>query len=321
MKKTRKTHSCNKINKKYIKKMKRKTKKNRNGYKYRQKHNNMTGGDIPELGEFIGRGTHGLIRTILANNSQVVKIFDNRVIQKKSLCKKITEQYNSTCDELNYEYEIQKIIRDSFIKNNLEITVPKVFDFSIDSASNKCYYIMNRVFPLSDNILLVDMTNATNEINITDVGKHIGYENVSNYLSITPIRLANLIGRMFSLLHFILNLDGYDCELLVGKDNLFVEEPKLYLIDYDKVSCFDFTLDQTIFRKISEEYFEEKLIKTPKNLASVLFSSFISMSLLPVDLELKHHFLEGYHVYFNPKTEIEMQVMDEIIKRVNDYEI
>jgi len=120
MKKTRKTHSYNKINKKYIKKMKRKTKKNRNGYKYRQKHNNMIGGDIPELGEFIGRGTHGIIRTILSDNSQVVKIFDNRVIQKKSLCKKITEQYNSTCDELNYEYEIQKIIRDSFIKNNLE---------------------------------------------------------------------------------------------------------------------------------------------------------------------------------------------------------
>jgi hypothetical protein len=109
--------------------------------------------------------------------------------------------------------------------------------------------------------------------------------------------------------------------LLPDEDSLFIEEPKLYLIDYDKVSCFDFTLDQTIFRKISEEYFEEKLIKTPKNLASVLFSSFISMSLLPVDLELKHHFLEGYHIYFNPQTEIEIQVMDEIIKRVNDYEI
>jgi hypothetical protein len=45
------------------------------------------------------------------------------------------------------------------------------------------------------------------------------------------------------------------------------------------------------------------------------------MSLLPVDSELKSAFLEGYKVYFQPTTEIENKVMENIVQRIADYNI
>ena len=175
---------------------------------------------------------------------------------------------------------------------------------------------MDRVFPLENKILFVDMTTADRNI-----GNQIGYNNICEVFNTTPSELSFLIGKMFSLLHFQLKLDGYDCELIIGRENELSSNPKLYFIDFDKVSCFDFNSNQTLYRKISEEYVEDKIITSLKKLAYFLFASLISMSLLPVDTELKRYFIEGYKIYFNESIEEQNIVMSEMVKMIEDYEI
>jgi hypothetical protein len=308
---------------KYKQTQREKTKKMK--YKIHQKYkriNKMKGGTIvQELGQPIGSGTHGQIFSLLANPNQVVKIYNNRNIHKPSLCKKIKEEYVSTCDELNYEYDIQKLIHNKFNEYQVNIYIPNVINFSIDKTIDKCYYIMERVYPLHDKLLLVDMIMKDTQKVEPNVGIHTGYHLISSYLSTTPEELAKKIGEMFSLLHFYLNLDGYDCELILGKKQESSQEPELFLIDFDKVSCFEFISYQNIQRKISEERFEEKELKTVTKLAYFLFSSFIAMSLLPTEPILKAKFLEGYHTYFHMNSELEENVMDKIIELVNEYEV
>lgn len=278
---------------------------------------NYKGGMFDKL---IGEGTHGKIYTLKNNNRQVVKIYTNRSLIKKqkSLCLKIKKGYDSTCDELNYEYIIQNIIGTSFRENRLNIVVPTVSDFNI--LNSNCFYVMDRIFPLEDKILFVDMTIGDKLENV-NIGKQIGYNHVCRLFSITPNDLSYLIGKMFSLLHFQLKLDGYDCELIIGRENELSVNPLLYLIDFDKVSCFDFNSNQILYRKISEEYVEDKIINSPKKLAYFLFGSLISMSLLPIEAELKHKFLEGYQTYFNNSIEEQIIVMTEMVKLIEEYEI
>ena len=117
-------------------------------------------------------------------------------------------------------------------------------------------------------------------------------------------------------LHFLLNLDGYDCELILGKN----KEGKigLYFIDFDKVSCFDFRIgdDVHLIRKTSESDYEVKDITSYNKLARFLYSSFTSMSLLPSNPILKSYFLMGYKKYAMgaPPT-----LMYEIVQLVDEY--
>ena len=278
---------------------------------------NYKGGMIDKL---IGEGTHGKIYTLKSNHRQVVKIYTNRSLIKKqkSLCLKIKKSYDSTCDELNYEYIIQNIIGTAFREHLLNIFVPTVTDFNI--LNNNCFYVMDRIFPLKDKILFLDMTKDY-KLETVNIGKQIGYNNACELFSITPPELSYLLGQMFSLLHFHLKLDGYDCELIIGRENELSDNPKLYFIDFDKVSCFEFNSSQTLYRKISEEYVEDKIINSPKKLAYFLFGSLISMSLLPIDPELKNNFLEGYKTYLNHDIEEQNIVMDEMVKLIQEYEI
>jgi hypothetical protein len=310
--------------KKHIKQIKNKTykklkrlKKLRRIKEYNKTFFHMEGG---MFGKLIGEGTHGKIYTLKNNHRQVVKVYANRSLIKKqkSLCVKIKKAYDSTCDELNYEYVIQNIVGTSFRKHRLSIFVPTVTDFNV--LNSECFYVMDRIFPLEDKILFLDMTDPDISVNI-NTGKQLGYSNICLLFSITPAQLSYLIGKMFSLLHFLLKLDGYDCELIVGRENELSDEPTFYFIDFDKVSCFEFNSDQVLYRKISEEYVEEKEIKSPKKLASFLFGALISMSLLPIDRELKEHFLEGYRTYFNGDTDEVNMMMNEMIVLIEEYEI
>lgn len=277
--------------------------------------------EIIKGGELIGQGTHGKIFVSKENRAQVIKIFKNRVFKPiTSLCNRIKKYYNSTCDELDYEYNIQKIISDSLKQEKINIQVPIAYNYN--KTNDDCYYIMDRIYPLQNKLLLVDMTDGHTNNNIIDVGIQTGYLEICIYLSITPKILARRIGELFSFLHFRMNLDGYDCELILGKKSESAGDSQLFLIDFDKVSCFDFTSkEQILHRKISEEYFEEKIIKTPQKMAVFLFGSFISMSLLPFEPELKYEFLQGYNKYSNNKNEFEVEVKNNIAKLVNEYMI
>jgi hypothetical protein len=301
------------------KKIKNKINKNYTIKKNINKKNIKKGGNLPELSRLIGQGTHGKIYLLKDDDSLVVKVFENRKINNcMSLCKSIHPNNCFSCDELNYEYIMQNKINYSFKEHELNIIVPNAFNF--ETKDGLCYYIMDRIFTLQDTILYVDMTDK-DKLKKINIGQEIGYEIASNYLNISSSQLAYNIGEMFSLLHFKLNVDGYDCELIIGKNKIDEKKPQLYFIDFDKVSCFEFKLDQTLYRKISEEYVEEKNITSIKKLTYFLFQSFISMSLLPIDYELKQQFLEGYHKYFNLKNSFESEVMSEIIKIVNEYTV
>jgi len=146
------------------------------------------------------------------------------------------------------------------------------------------------------------------------ISRTLGYTDIAELLSMTPVRLAMIVGEMFSLLHFKLNMDGYDCELLVGKNK---EHSSLYFIDFDKVSCFTYELGKTLIRKTSETDYEPRTITSYTRLARFLFGALISMSLLPTDPVLKEPFLVGYTKHIDAT--VPEELVDELKSIIMDY--
>ena len=262
--------------------------------------------------KLIAQGTHGKIYSVKDNPSLILKQFDNRMNHSPSLCKRIMEEINTSCQLVQYEYKLQELVHDLFLEYKSTISVPKPSHFT--STPSACQYAMERIFPLEDELLFVDMVDESSEHRMDASSKQVGYAIISQKMNIEPTELAMKIGEMFSLLHFVLNVDGYDCELILGKKG---DTPTLYFIDFDKVSCFNFELPCTVQRKISEDAYEEKHLTTYKKLASFLFGSFISMSLLPTDPLLKSHFIRGYHKHMNAPPEW----IEHIHAYIEDYSV
>ena len=254
--------------------------------------------------KFLAQGTHGIIYEL---GDKVVKQFKNRPHHKPSLCTSIKSSIHTQCDEVEYEYRVQQMVHDLLESRHCMIKVPASSSFSVQGDT--CQYTMDRIYPLDTHLLFVDMTFQKGERSQTSTSKQVGYVDMASLLGITPNDLAMLIGELFSALHFLLKVDGYDCELILGKGGL-------YFIDFDKVSCFEFTTNQTLLRKISEEVYDEKIITNYKKLARFLFGSFISMSLLPVDPLLKSYFLLGYKKYM-----VLPELMQEITTMIDEYSI
>jgi hypothetical protein len=283
----------------------------------------VKGGAVPELEELIGEGTHGKIGTLKADTSIAVKVFKNRPMRHESLCKRIIDKYEWVCDEVSMEFLMQKEIHEKFKSLDFPVIVPDVFHF--DKDIQECYYIMQRIYPLKkyNKLLLLDMTVPEYEKPkvYSKVGRLQGYKEISDILFISSEELAFVIGQMFSILHFILNIDGYDCELLLGRKNETNEEPQLYLIDYDKVNCFEFIPGHELYRKESEETFSKYEITSSKKMASWLFQSMISMSLLPVEPRLKEEFIKGYKSYFDALNQFELETMEWILHYIDYYDV
>lgn len=238
-------------------------------------------------------GTHGHIYE--KEGHQVVKQFLNKDYHHPSLCKRVKGSIETLCDEVDYEFQVHQLIQDLFESQTFLVKVPKASSFRLIELDKKPMreYAMDRIYPLDDYLLYVDMTfpegirEAQNSISRT-----MGYMNIAEMLQMTPEELARAVGEMFSLLHFKLNVDGYDCELLVGKNGK--DDMGIYWIDFDKVSCFTYELGQTLIRKTSESDYEPRTITSYTRLARFLFGALISMSLLPTDPSLKEPFLIGY---------------------------
>ena len=71
----------------------------------------------------IAQGTHGRIYKI--SNSQVAKVFENRVFNKECVCSRIRTSCKTTCDHIHHEYLVQKLLYDELMgKTQIKIKIP-----------------------------------------------------------------------------------------------------------------------------------------------------------------------------------------------------
>lgn len=246
-------------------------------------------------GKIIAQGTHGMIIIDDNNENYVYKIFNKLKVKN--------------CDKLYNEFELQQRLHNELLKDNSHIYVPNCSDYN--ENQDKCSYKMERIFPL-DNIGKYFIINM-NDDNMNSIfmhsekyGKQVGANILSNYLDINKVSFN--IGKLFSKLHFVMNIDGYDCELLYGIINGL---KRIILIDYDKANTFEWKLGTKIYRKIDETTIEEKILSTNTKFAWFLYSAMISMSLVPSNVNYQNDFIQGYLTYVN--TDFQKQIYDEII--------
>ena len=121
-------------------------------------------------------------------------------------------------------------------------------------------------------------------------------------------------------LYYVLHIDGYDCELVLGH---LAESNKsdIFLIDFDKASYFEFKLGYIARGKIDESIIEEKVFTSEKKIAWFLFSAMTGMGLLPRDANLKRIFMNGYARYLDIDNadEIVVDVYNEVLEFVRNY--
>lgn len=252
------------------------------------------------LGEILGQGTHGQITIDPNDETKVIKSF---------------KSVNSVkyCVQLQNEYTIQSFLSREFSNNNLCVMVP--FADSYVYNGNVCSYRMDRIMPLHgySYYLIPSLINDNYEkpfLHSTS-GMEVGLFQLRQKYGIDPSHIVRCIGEMFSYLHYVLLLDGYDCEIIIGGDN------QLYLIDYDKIQYIEFVLGYVAYRKIDETIIEEKHLTTVQKFARFLYSAMGSMSLIPVNEELKAHFIEGYRRYSLRNNELSQDICEHVIQEIN----
>lgn len=228
-----------------------------------------------------------------------------------------TDVASNTCGVAKMEYNVQEYISNRFAQADISIVVPSVSDFS--QSANKCSYSMDRIFPLDDNgIIIVNMyePSANRVFSHSASGIELGSANIpwTEYGYKDGAEFAYELGSMFSYLHYVMNMDGYDCELLLGQ---VLGTPRAFLIDFDKVSCLKYTLGETVHRKLDESTYEPKELKTVKKYALFLFTAMISMSLIPVGT-LQPSFIQGYQVYVPDG--MKSEIAQHVIQLIQEYE-
>jgi len=279
-------------------KSKNKTKQNKTKQnKYRKKRKTkmkLTGG-----GTIIGQGTHGVIEIDDNDENYVFKKFKNQTIK--------------FCDNLKNEFDIQLLLHRHF--NNNYIYVPECSNFVTNQEN--CSYRMERIFPLQniEQYFIINMydDDKNSIFPHSRIGREVGINTLLSYINIDPNELSYNIGKMFSTLHFQLNLDGYDCELLYG----IIEMPRFILIDFDKINSFEWTLNAKVYRKLDENTIDEKILSTTNKFAWHLYMAMSSMSLIPKTQEYQQHFIEGYSTYIS--NEFQRSIYDEIIDIIQQY--
>ena len=286
--------------------------------------------------KLIGEGTHGRIYKI--SDMIVLKSFLNRSLNIDCICSRIKTNCKSLCDHIHYEYLIQQLLYNSLLNIPCKIKIPKVYNFELSDNNTKCNYEMDYIYPPkgiqnNNNLIQIDMCDDTRDEIVYGVGHFLSY----NKLDLSQCRITSLeelafeIGQLFSYLHYVMHIDGYDCELVIGRlyynksantsnDSNVMND--IFFIDFDKVSCFDFQLGYIAFRKIDENTIETKELKTVKKFAWFLFNGITGMSLLPRDNKLKNKFLEGYAKY-SPHSEIynslEYNVYKSVVELILEY--
>lgn len=263
----------------------------------------------------IGQGTHGIIK--VKNARQVVKQFENRNNLSSSDYEFIIQEkiYNMVCN----------CNGNGHCNSDYKILIPKPGKFGL--VNGWCYYEMDYIYPpFGNNVLVqIDMGEPRVDDVHPGVGRFLGYENLSltkcNIMSLEE--LAYEIGKIFSLLHYVMRLDGFDCELVIGQlwsDTLEECKENVFLIDFDKVSVFEFSLGCTVNRKIDQNMVETRVLSSVGKFAWFLFNGLTGMSLLPRDDKLKKMFLAGYASNVgNLKSQLEKDIYNEIVGLIMIY--
>ena len=225
----------------------------------------------------------------------------------------------------NWNTTFKNLLGTHFEQAGLSIIVPPVSEFIKETAHNKCSYSMDRIFPSTNKhgIIIVNMyePTANRAFSHSALGIELGSANISwpDYGYTDEANFAYNLGSMFSYLHYVLNMDGYDCEIILGKTK--GHSSRAYLIDFDKVSCLKYTVGEIIHRKLDESTYEPKELKTAKKYAMFLFSAMISMSLLPIGA-LQLSFIQGYRVYV-PATDsnnMKTEIAEHVVQLIQEYE-
>jgi GR25 family glycosyltransferase involved in LPS biosynthesis len=168
----------------------------------------------------------------------------------------------------------------------------------------------------------MSISNICKKFPHSKYGYEISYNILNTKYNIDINLLAYDIGKMYSYLHFILNIDGYDCELLCGSNSILSSIPYFYLIDFDKVQKFTFELNTIVYRKIDEQIIDTIDLKTNRKFAWFLFTAMSSMSLIPIDTILQKYFINGYKTFIPTTNPLIQEISKEIINIINnEYEI
>lgn len=218
----------------------------------------------------------------------------------------------NNCSKLANEYNMQKWIRETL--DNPLIYIPNCFEH--EENDSQCSYKMERIFPLPS-------IHKLALVNLNEVDKFAKFAHSSAVMEVGANRLATLegvncnidelayhIGLAFSKMHFVMNVDGYDCELYCGIVHPD-PNPKYVLIDYDKVNTFRWELGTVVYRKIDEATVEEKQLVSVNKFGWFLYMAMASMSLIPSQESVFQQFLKGYKVHAS--TEMHHQVIEEIV--------
>lgn len=281
-----------KLKQKYKRNYKRNTK--RKMFDRKMFNRKMFGGN----GKLLSQGTHGKIYVDKNNENFVYKIFDKHTM--------------TNCEKLKNEFDIHNDFQMSINNDeNMNFYIPECSNF--EENDKYCRYKMERIFGLNpeeevSKYYVINMfdTNDATFPHSNNHGIHTGTNTLSFVFDLN--NLSYQIGQLFSKIHFEMNYDGYDCELIYGN---VAGRNVLCLIDFDKVSKIQWTLGYSIYRKIDETTVVTKNIDNIDNLVNVLYTSMSSMSLIPLNEILLDNFLKGYETYINPNNILQQQCYDE----------
>ena len=96
-----------------------------------------------------------------------------------------------------------------------------------------------------------------------------------------------------------------------------------YLIDYDKVTEFKFEIGFVAIRKIDEFNNDNKILSSSLKFARFLFQAMTSMSLVPLNSDLKNDFIRGYKFYLKTSSLsslLETEIYNHVCNLIYEYE-
>lgn len=290
--------------KKHKKHNKRNPKTRKSNHLFTKKYNKMNHG-----GTILGQGTHGVIRVDNKNKNYVIKEYSIGSI--------------NNCDKLVNEYSIQKYFNESLQNIGSEIIVPECCCYQ--QNNEKCWYKMKRIynFPNKEHYIVVNMSYPFHNTKFchSKSACEIGYEILEKEYDIDVSQLSYQIGRLFSYIHFVLEYDGYDCELLIGSDNEQSINHQFYLIDFDKVQKVNYIMGEEVYRKLDENTIVMKKLDTLHRYAWFLFAAMISMSLIPVDRIHKNRFIAGYGEYIDKTHSLKADIHKIVVDNIIEYSV
>lgn len=211
----------------------------------------------------IGSGTHGIVYGTFINPNIVAKVFNIR-----------------ECDTIkNKEVAIHEYVHEMFHKyNNILdndilniVDIPNVYGFKyIPNSYNAqcCMYYMDKLASTDEYLIQLSFNYDRDYDQVLSSGRYMGIDTIKQYLSDDDVLLlVKAMGSMMALIHYGMNLDGYDIEFVFGGDY------KLYIIDYDKVNKYTNLYPYIIKRKLTENDYDEKNIRNDNDVARLLAST------------------------------------------------